>query len=266
MVGRTLGLWAARQLRWDVTWFDCAEPTAATKASAGVIHPRWLAGFGPLLPSELISRAVEVLDELYPVIRWQLDARTTAYRVAAAHVLTHPDVSVIPRRVTAVDVERGAVCTDDGEEHRGVVLVSTGAALDQLAWGAGPVYPRVGGAVRYATELPYSVLVPYAPYKQLMVFNEVPGTVYAADGVAVTPRTWTARGTYLSMLDRRARAVVGTAAPLVDYAHGWRPYRKDGPVFRRLGARGWAAGAGYKSSTALSGVWAQWLVHDLQRL
>lgn len=265
VIGRTIGL-ELQQAGLQVQLFDDERPLSGTPASAGLVYAPWL-DKNQFATMQDIDCALELLDRHYGVSSFMVGDKQF-HHVPTSKVLTG---GKLPCRVATVkEVGDGVVHLSEPEQephvYLGTVIVCAGADSASLL---GPLAQHVtleakaGTGFRFSGSIEPMVKV-WAPYKQLVAFNEGPGEIWAGDGTSIDHRNYTPR--HIEKSQERVREALGNEPKLLTSLTGYRAYRrKGGPWLAQVGQRTWVATAAHKSGTALAGLWADYFRRQLCR-
>lgn len=239
---------------WKVTVFDDQRPEAGSKASAGVIHSGWVSDFD----TQEVFDGLALLDKLFGLQTLNVGKHTVSW-VGPERFLQLPAPGVTFHQSTVKAVGNGWVIDGSGTTHVGLVYVATGSWANELLQ-AGFLIPaiqgRMGTAFLWQGRWIGMTLQEWAPYKQLMVFQQEPGLVWSGDGTAILPKNYTDAREAQSLA--RIRAVVDPSLTVFTPAgptaiRGIRPYMKGRTgLFQQTHDRTWCSTAGNKSGT----IWA----------
>jgi len=265
VVGRAL-----QRAGWEVNWYDDRRPLSGSAPSACLMKPSWFSGMG-----ERARPALEMLDRLYGLREvalevWPTRARAKAHWVPCEEILESAN-SVNHVTVTRVGRE-GVWYEAQGQEHcarADLVVVAAGVWCDKLLLMNG-LYGRTGVSFRWWYDklpeggsplLEYGKVMPWAPYKQVVGFNEGPMRVWGGDGSAIKPENWTAKreGECLA----RVSKFLGLDPAIAVSRTGIRPFYKtsDPCLLDQMSPSTWLATGGGKNGTIAAG----WAAHELLR-
>lgn len=239
----------ARSKCREVLVFDAGLPGAASPAAAGLFKEEWA---GARL-KEHFHRAVPVLDQLYGIRRVDLthdDGTTETFLCVPPTVILERDP--IRELVTALGdgwLEAG------GRRYEGFVYVAAGIWCERLVSDVS-VYGKAGSAFVFTGERAGQIRQIGAG-RQAIAFVRDAGTTHFSDGTA--EREY--RDEHEEQTLERAAALGLTDTPIRRY-HGYRPYTKGGPLFRKIGNRTWLATGGRKMSTIVGASFARRLIDD----
>lgn len=239
---------------------DDARQFRATPASAGIIHPNWINAF----KKDEVVEGLRLLDKLYGLRQVTFPDGSVAQQLSPTQY-QWPAGKTIVRKVVGLngmDVE-----LDNGASmHPTYIVICTGCWANELAGNKiHPIRATAGTAFLYTgMNLPQggSILKPWAPYKQLMVFNRDSDTIWAGDGTSILPKNYTKEREDASF-ERIKRAVGFTPTRRVT---GWRPMvvgQKSG-VCEKIANNTWAVTGGSKNGTIFAAIAALRLIKEIR--
>lgn len=262
---------ALRRAGRKVELIDDRRELSGSRPAACLMKPSWFSGLGP----KIYRPALDKLDELYGV-------RDLELRVGPASALVH---WVNPRDILGTEeVTEGRVVSikqaDKGwrveyATKLGPVLdfpvrkvvIASGVWSGELVPVPG-LSPRAGVAFTWEGQVPRGAesITPWAPYRQLVIFNRGPEEVWASDGTAI--KVW--KQEIEDLCCRRVTEAVGRASRALATVPpkrlvGLRPYVKDAkPAYLQEHMPGlWVATGGAKNGTIAAGWCAAQLVDTL---
>lgn len=250
---------------WEVRVLDDERPFSGSAPSGCLMKPSWFSTMGPTH----YEPALKQLDELYrlrtvQMTLWPTRVLVPVYHVPAAQILDLSDLR--SSSCTVKDVRVGRVEVENYGEtetlEADLVVVAAGVWCGELLSVDGLEAKR-GVSFRWSGSLPRGNLInPWAPYKQLVAFEESPGQTWAGDGSALKPGSWTSERVQASV--ERVRKYTGMPIQH-DAIIGDRPYvkQKTGqPCLLEERAAGlWLATGGAKNGTVAAG----WAAHEIVR-
>lgn len=262
LFGSIIGAWLARAGH-SITIYDAEEPQWGSGPAACLMRPSWL---GKLSGKEL-NRALSVLNQLYGLraLIAQLPlGRTAQLSWVPPDAILGDKTRYIKARVISVVgtpwpqylLEGGAVGSAK------TIIVAAGVWCKALV--GTPVTAQAGYAFTWdlPTARPDVKIRPWAPYKQLLSFMITPQKLWAGDGSALKPESWTEERRMASL--KRCSDFVGLQGFATQH-YGLRPYVKGlaAPALVEQVAPGlWVATGGAKNGTA----GAAWAAHQLERI
>jgi glycine/D-amino acid oxidase-like deaminating enzyme len=238
--------------------FDDGRPLSGSAASGCLMKPSWYSSLDP----EVYRSAMAELETAYGVQDITLKLWPSKRGVAVKWVprekfLRLDDLDLQPFRVTGVEGLTVTLEENEVVEARLAVVVAAGYwARDLLGEFGARIQGKAGTAVFWDNhELPAGFIRPWAPYKQMVAFQEGPGKVWAGDGTAILYERWDEKypKKTVSRLAKATRLRAGEARSLV----GIRPFvRGVKPCLLEEVTPGlWVATGGAKSGTLGAG-WA----------
>jgi glycine/D-amino acid oxidase-like deaminating enzyme len=249
----------AESVGHSVTYVDEFRPEAGSTASAGLVKPSWLEGFG-----QAGKIGLEVLDQLYGLedltFRMEPSGRLAkVHYINPSKVLRWPIESESPayvaERVTWVG--DGVVRLLSGDELTAdAVLVATGVWAKELVNIPYPIHALAGSAFLYEGDVSQPVMRLWAPYKQIKVFNREPGVIWTGDSTGIKPESYTpARQRESRERCEQALRHAGVQPGRYRTISGLRPviagHRRG--YFARVYPRTWVATGGGKMGSVLAG-------------
>lgn len=271
LFGSIMGRWLERA-NFPVVYIDDLRPGAGSPASAGLIKPSWLQGFG-----DAGKIGLTVLDDLFGL-------GTIRFKVLGVPVDIH---HVDPARVLVLvrgqdrNLLRGTVTkVGDGyvewAHHEfaptmrldGTVVVSTGAWANELIANLPRMQRLMGTAFFYKGQIDEPILDVWAPYKQVKVFSRPGNLIWAGDSTGLLPSSYT--HTRKEESRRRVEKYLFNADIIPILSHeitGSRPYipaMREG-LFERVHQHTFVATGGGKMGTVLAGYHATRLLEELTR-
>src|SRR6266576_1797016 len=232
----------------DVTVFDCRKKEAASKCSGFLMKDSWFAGLG----KKITEPALDMLGSLYKIqsIKFKVGPlRTLVYRIAKDKVLE--GVEVVEEKVKGIG--NGRYIVTDEERKFDAIIVAAGI------WSNG-FFPKLqvtgkkGISFEWEGKVKRPFIRPWAPYKQVVVFNvpEEENKVWGGDGSAIKQENWTDERER-ECLKRVAKAA-GLDASEAKQNVGIRPFVEGRThVLEKVGKRYWVATGGGKNGTILAG-------------
>lgn len=254
-----------REVGHDVRVFDRRQAEAGSVPSGGHLKPSWLTA----IPKKDLERALETLDRLYKV-------ETLTCRFAGLKDLELLRVDVETVLSTGHVIETDVTCVGDGWMKYvgpdGEDLTATGTVIVAAGYWTGELIPsikhlisgRKGMSTVYVLEegvqpMP-NIIVPWAPYKQIVRTSHGPGQVWIGDGTAIKPENWTTE------TERKIQDRVSPYTPDLYKEsltqRGIRPYT-IGEGLGKVADHLWYATGGGKSGMALAAVYANRLAEIL---
>lgn len=245
----------------DVTVFDCRKKEAASKCSGFLMKPSWFDGLG----KKITKPGLDTLSSLYKLqeIKFKVGPlRTLVYRVAKDRVLGWDPLNVIQQKVIGIK-ENWIKTEDDNERHFDAVILAAGIWTNRFFPKFG-VTGKKGISFEWKGEVKRPFIRPWAPYKQVVVFNvpEEPNQVWGGDGSAIKPDNWTEEREKdcLKRVSKAAELEPEEAKQNV----GIRPFVEGKThILEKVGKRYWVATGGGKNGTILAGYVAHRLVEEL---
>lgn len=238
-----------------VLTLDSREADAASPASGSLMKPTWFSGLG----KEVTDAALAELYLLYPVQRLQFDIWPKLFKAEVLHVPTQDILSNPSHPIQVRSVSPGLVLGSGmGEFRAPLIVVAAGVHTSKLLPEV-RVEGKAGMSFRkYGVAPTENAINPWAPYRQLVRFNERPGVVWCGDGTSIIPSNWTHEREERSR-DRcegwaKEEKMVGT--------YGVRPYCPGLKHYVREVCPGvWAATGGAKNGLVAAG----WAAHTIVR-
>lgn len=228
-----------------ITMFDCRKKLAASKASGWLMKPSWFERLG----SKIADPSLELLDKLYGLqkVKFRIGPlKTWAYRIDGTKVL-HADLQCFERKVHDVDQ-----LTKDYEFD--TVIVTAGCWSGRFA-NIPNLTGKQGVSFRWKGQVERNRIKPWAPYKQVVVFNEDGETVWGGDGSAILPTNW--KEERVSQCLERVSKLSKLPAEKAEAFEGIRPYVPGAkPCYlEKAGKRVWVVTGGAKNGT-IAAAWA----------
>lgn len=224
---------------------------AGSPAAGCVMRPSWMSS----MSRAQIDEAFSLLDELYGLQPIQFvvkpwDRKVDCYRVEPSKILGVHHV-----RGEVMIIHNNEVILFDGTvlEARAVV-VAAGIWTQALCPWVPPVTGKWGWSHRSVT-VQKPIIVPWAPYRQVVAFNMDDGRSWIGDGSALIHKSVNEDSAKKS-LDRCLRVVKAQRYEMITTL-GARPYcDTDGnPCYISKRGRVWAVTGGAKNGTAAA-AWA----------
>jgi hypothetical protein len=200
--------------------------------------------------------------------------RTTVYRVDTDVVTKHPFVR---GRVESWGQDSGGwyVSWSDGTAKKPTatgrrLVLAAGAWVRELVGGLDGLTAKQGVSFRLSGDVagrPF--ILPWAPYKQVVVHQQGPNELWAGDGTAIIPKNWT-EATTATCLARCLGAVPApTSRTPLQTRLGLRPYldpvAKTDPCFlREIKPGAWVVTGAGKSGTISAGWAARRLLQEFK--
>lgn len=190
---------------------------------------------------------------------WPTRITTEVFWIPLNEILVKPDVVG-----TVTNISRGETTwvtdyTDQEGKKWGffseMVVVAAGVWCDKLL-SCPTIVGKKGASFRWITQLERNFIVPWAPYKQVVGFNDSERTCWVGDGTAILEKNWD-KGRVNTSIERCAKAA-RTNPATVSTKVGIRPFVKDtkGPCLLEERSSGlWLATGGGKNGTIAAG-WA----------
>lgn len=259
--GGLFGATIARALKKagrSVLVFDDGRPLSGSHPSGGLMKPSWLSkGFGKELePSLAMLASLYEIQEIEFTVQ-PTGLRTKVMRLPVDRVLSYSDLEVSTH--TVHEVLPGHVVAGAGYPFDAPLIVVAAGFWCQKLLPSISVDGKMGISFRYPGQLPAAFIRPWAPYKQIVAFNESISSVWAGDGSAIKPYNWT---------DERVARSLSRCSEAVDYTSdgsdaavesrtGIRPLVKGANpcLLEKLPGGIWCATGGGKSGAAAAG-WA----------
>jgi len=238
------------------TIFDCRRPLAASRASGFLMKPSWFDGLGKAVSKP----SLDLLDKLYRLqkVKFRVAAgiRTFAYRVDREQVLEDSEhLSYVERKVVRVGSGYIGFSGESDNQEYDLVVLAAGIWSAKLT-DIGEMIGKKGISFEWKRQIRRSFIRPWAPYKQVVVFN-VPGKdlVWGGDGTAIKAENWTEgrESQCLARVSKAAKLEASEATPHV----GIRPFTggSEPCLLEKRGKRLWLATGGGKNGTIAAG-WA----------
>jgi glycine/D-amino acid oxidase-like deaminating enzyme len=168
---------------------DDLRPDSGSRPSACLMKPSWFAGLG----RDVHEPSLALLDRLYGVQTLQFAIPPTraffpVFRVAPENILRDPTVDFWEGTVEAVG--QRFVQVDGMRFDANIVVVAAGVWTGKLLPVPG-LTGKKGVSFLWRGQIPTPFIRPWAPYKQLVAFNQDPMTIWAGDGSAIKTENWT---------------------------------------------------------------------------
>lgn len=250
----------------SVRVFDDCRPLSGSAASGCLMKPSWYASLDP----EVYRSAMAELEMAYGVQDislklWPSKREVIVKWVPREKFLRRDDLDFRPLRVigingvivsTETEVENGMTEFEEHEARLAVVVAAGYWARDLLGEFGARIQGKAGTAVMWEDhELAAGFIRPWAPYKQMVAFQEGPRRVWAGDGTAILYERWNQNypKKTVSRLAKATRLPVKGARTV----EGIRPFvRGVKPCLLEEVSPGlWVATGGAKSGTLGAG-WA----------
>lgn len=260
-----------RKTGQKVTVVDNDNPMAGSKPSACLMRPSWFSFMG----KDKYQPALNLLDEVFGIedIQFDLRAPLITKKVGTATVHWCNPVKVLAGKTTLDTVTKfirldsyWEVVLKSGNqlESKNLVL-ATGVWTNKLV-----SIPNLSGKTGVAFVFPKAKLQtpfiqPYAPYKQIVAFNQDNG-MWVGDGSAIKETNWSEERVKISAV-RCSKALGSINKTSLQIKQGIRPYIKglsdpcflirrknDGLIVATGGAKNGMIASGYSAS-----VIQQWL-------
>lgn len=240
---------------------DDGRPEAGTRASAGLLKPSWFDGLG----KAVYEPALQMLERLYPIQTLRFSVWPTRIETQVFHVPRERD---LPDPYEGMSAKVRAVGSGWAELALGtrleapLIVVATGSWASELLPVEG-LHGKMGVAFRWPGKVE-NMIRPWAPYKQIVAFNELPGWAWGGDGSAIKPDNWTDERERQSR-DRVARGLGGVPSSMIGNFSAYRGIRPfvDGakPLLLEQREPGlWVATGGGKNGTLAAGFAAHKIV------
>lgn len=258
----------ARKHGHNVTVISEKRPFEASPASGCVLATSWLSS----LDKDDVDDALKVLYELYPIHDIAFKANKLlpfkAKRVNPADILHDPDfdgkVLSVGDGVVKFQAPDGTINT-----MRGTVLVCAGIWCKELVKDMPDVKGLYGASLRLYGQKAEPTISVYAPYKQAVMFNVEPKTVWFGDGSALIEKTWmTERKARIFNTQERFAGMLDVPNTLhkMKVTEGARPYvegHKSG-YLKQISPKLWVSTGGAKNGTVLAALQALRFVEGLK--
>jgi len=265
--GGVFGRVAAAAL-WEkgckVTIFDDQRKYSGTSASAFLMKPSWFSGMG----KEAYEPALELLDRIYGLqkIHFRIGpVKTYAYRVNKDSVMQrdyHPHMS-ISEEVTSVSTGK-VVLFNQQVFNFDAVIVAAGIWSSRFFEIPGLI-GKTGVSFEWKSRIKHSFIRPWAPYKQIVVFNVPDGDkVWGGDGSAILQKNWTEQREQECL--ERVSSAAGLNPDEAEYHTGVRPFvsKSSAPcLLEKRGKNLYLLTGGGKNGTIAAGWAAHKLVKEL---
>lgn len=192
--GRTIALALFTQGR-DVLVVDDKRPDSGSAPSGCLMKPSWFSSLG----RDVYDPSLELLDSLFGVEELSFKVRPSGVETKAFHV---PAKKILcchgyPEMLGTVrGISKGIVHVTQGmlrQEHyleAPLVVVAAGVWCSELMKVDGLVGKK-GVSFRWGGSCRENLINVWAPYKQLVVFQEQEDQVWGGDGAAILPKNWT---------------------------------------------------------------------------
>lgn len=248
---------ALRQSRsMDVLIIDDRRPLSGSVPSGSLMKPGWFSRMG----EEVYRPSLATLGKLYdmrtvPFRVWPSRKIADVHWVPTAEIL---NIEALGAKVDHIRYQNGdiRVVLSSGEDHSTPLLVvAAGFWTPQLVSLAG-MEGKQGVSFRFPAQNLPPAIRPWAPYKQVVCFQEGENHAWGGDGTALQPKSWsadrlrecTSRVSRASQLPvRPEEGVVGLRPYVKGYRHGYLEQRQAGMWIATGGAKnglisaGWAA-------------------------
>ena len=207
-----------------VVVFDDQRPNGGTAPSGGLMKPGWFAGLG----KDVHEPALALLDRLFGVETVEFDIYAASLKIKREKVfrLRPKKVTKLPEGMlkikrTVVSVRQGAVDTGDEEVYEApLVIVAAGVWCRELMRDV-EVKALKGVSFQFNGELPVGIIKPWAPYKQIVAHQMVPGLIWGGDGSAILEGNWTAER--IEQCKKRVRSIMPEGSRMLGAVTGLRP-------------------------------------------
>lgn len=256
----------------DVLTLDDRRPFSGTGPSGGHLRSSW---FGEM-PETLWRPSLQTLDQAWGLLSESFrvgPVKETVYRVDTDVVLAAPftrakalgvsllnNYPLVEYRVFA-GAPKEVVC-----ERCRWLLVATGTWANELVKGVDTT-AKQGVSFRVKQVLQENVIIPWAPYKQVVAHQQTGSTVWVGDGTAILTKNWTDAKT--AQVRERCLRVAELTGDVLEERQGWRPYSSHEPMLpcllRQLGPRAWVATGAGKRGTIAAGWVANTLVSSIEQ-
>ena len=245
---------AMRKQGREVLVLDSAKKEAGSKPAACIMRPGWYKSLG----DDVSQTGMELLDSIYGIKGISFEFRgkkvtqpNTVYWIPPKKILSGKKT-----KTEVLGVQKGGVMVEDGLIPARLVVVAAGIWTEKLL----PQYKQRGQkgvALLWRNEkIEQPFIQPYAPYKQLMVFNRGDG-LWAGDGTAIMTEHWTEAR--VEAMKNRAWEHIGGKAREIEPSIllGVRPYpgkKYPNPcIVEEVEPGLWVATGGAKNGTILAG-------------
>lgn len=237
-----------------VLLIDDQRPFSGSAAAGCLLRPTWLSSL-----NATGKLGLELLNEHWPPTPLNFRVLPTRRTIEILHlspstVLLPPDIS---QRVLEVLPGGMIYLAEEDEPLKAAnVLVAAGAWTDTLV-PVPPLRTKVGVSFIFPTQLEEPLVRFWAPYKQLLAFNNSAETVWAQDGTAILYRNW-GKKDYARIARARCAELVGR--PCTEHIHvGHRPFVEGHPrgFLEEVLPRVWASTGGGKFGAVLGAYQAQ---------
>lgn len=267
IIGATVAK-AMQQQGRDVLLLDNEDRLSGTRPSGGHLKPSW---FGDM-PKAEYEPAMQVLENVWGLHEdyfkiWPAGIKAKVYRVDTDEVVAAAGVEKLFRHVKSVSQldTFPLIKSNDGEWNCRLLLVAAGVWTETLCPQITEFSPtaKQGVSFRFAGELKYHFISPWAPYKQVVAHQQAENEIWVGDGSAILQKNWTSERTKECENRCRDELAKHNSTKLLKTLHGLRPYCKglgtDPCLFKQIGKRAWVATGSGKSGTISAG----WVVNKL---
>lgn len=239
--------------------YDDSRPMSGSAPSGCLMKPSWFAGLG----KDVHEPALAMLDELYGLkdLYFRVHPglkRERVHWVPRERILSRHGFKLFAEQIVTVS-EYGVEANTVFRPAKKAVIVAAGVWCTELLENTG-VLPKQGVSFRWDnSQLGHNLIKPWAPYKQVVAFNETPSTVWGGDGTAILEKNWwEAR---LGQCEARVRMATGFGSPS-HHVVGLRPYVKGVKpcLLEQRAPKLWLATGGAKNGTVAAG----WCAHRLR--
>lgn len=240
----------------DYIIIDDRQPEAGSGPAACLMKPSWFSSMG----REVYEPALRTLSCSYEIKTIEFAAGIKALKVGVhwidpRHILDHNTIDETVLSISSIPNGYEVVSTRSRRQARNIV-VAAGIWTEKLF----PKYKQQGQkgiAFTWKDQIEQPFITPWAPYRQMVVFNRGSNEVWSADGTAIKAENWTtdrARQSIKRVTDHlvaQGQLPKGEPGALV----GIRPYAKDHkPCLLVEEAPGlWLASGGAKNGTMAAG-------------
>jgi len=259
----------------DITVIDDKRPMAGSLPSACLMKPGWFAGMG----KDKYEPSLALLDECFGIEDFQFKIRpsgvsATVHRVNPLNaVYLNNPAKFLEGQVTHVGPDYVKVISprrETGVLHftmeADVIVVAAGIWCRQILLEAASydIVPKCGVAYRIrGAKCSENRIDVWAPYKQLVGFQERDDQVWIGDGSAIIIPNWKEKR--IAQSRKRCQkfgedlGVLGVRTEI----QGYRPYVQGAKpcVFEQVSPKVWLATGGAKNGTIAAG----WVASELRR-
>jgi len=249
----------------SVVVIDDNRPMAGSLPSACLMKPSWFNGMG----KDKHEPSLQLLDDLFGLESFDFVVRptgikTSCFRVDPAKCIRRVHGTYIEETVT--HVEAGRVETAQGNVHEAkTVIVAAGVWCNEILNSRYNIQPKAGIAFRGQAIVKENRISVWAPYKQLVGYQERPHNVWLGDGSAILQKNWTQKRIDQSIerCSKFIRELCDDPDLTLTPLQGIRPYVKGAKpcLFEELDDGLYLASGGAKNGTIAAG----WVAHELRK-